>query len=169
MKDRNIILCGFMGSGKTLIGKKLAKKLDREFCDMDRYIENAQGKKVSEIFAQSGEQAFRKIENETVKQISKKKNMIIACGGGTILSEENVKEFNKSGGLIIFLDVPLAALQERLKRDKRRPLLQVPNRREVIEDLHKKRMPRYKKAADVTINAGAPANVVVNRIIKLMD
>ena len=81
-----------------------------------------------------------------------------------MLSQRNVDAFHKHGAKILFLDVPVAALQERLKRDKRRPLLQVPNRRQVIAELYEKRVPLYQAAADVTIDAGAPPLVVAKRI-----
>ena len=107
----NLILCGFMGCGKTSVGRRVAKLMGRRFCDLDQWIEQQAGMTVSQIF-----------------------------------------------------DVPVAALQERLKRDKRRPLLQVPNRRQVIAELYEKRVPLYQAAADVTIDAGAPPLVVAKRI-----
>ncbi len=84
-----------------------------------------------------------------------------------MLREGNVRAFHEQGGVIVFLDAPLAALQERLKNDKRRPLLQVPNRREVIARLHAEREPLYRAAADVTIDAGAPPVTVARRVAKL--
>ena len=81
-----------------------------------------------------------------------------------MLYPANVECFHRLGGTILFLDVPVAALQERLKRDKRLPLLQVPNRRQVIAELYEKRVPLYQAAADVTIDAGAPPLVVAKRI-----
>ena len=84
-----------------------------------------------------------------------------------MLSDANVQAFHGRNGLIVFLDAPLAALQERLKNDKRRPLLQVPDRRRVIRELFEKRIPLYRAAADVTIDAGAPPLTVARRVAKL--
>ena len=151
-----IILCGFMGCGKSTIGRQLAKRLQCEFIDMDAYIEKKAGMTVSEIFAQKGESEFRKLETETSAELMLKENVIVASGGGTVMNEKNVEEFHKGGGVIYFLDVPLSALQERLKNDKKRPLLQKPNRRQVIEELYNARYHKYLSASDVRIDAGAP-------------
>lgn len=159
-----IVLCGFMGSGKTSIGWRLAKILKCEFIDMDKYIEEKENMPVSEIFKTRGESGFRECEKATVRELMEIKEVVIATGGGTVLNEENVKAFHDGGGKIYFLDVPLAALQERLKRDVRRPLLQRPDRREFIEALHKERYPKYKNASDIVIMAGQPANYVAKDI-----
>ena len=167
MTRGNIILSGFMGSGKTTVGRTLARALHMRFIDMDRYIEQKTGMTVSEIFAQYGEAHFRALETETVKELSKEKRNVIATGGGTLMRQENVEAFHAGGGRIYFLDVPLAALQERLKNDKRRPLLQVEDRNAVIERLLAERRPKYLAGADEVVEAGAPIPVVVERICKL--
>lgn len=163
----NIVLSGFMGCGKTTIGRQLASALRMQFVDMDLYIEKKTGRTVKEIFAESGEAYFRALETETVRELSASENYVIATGGGTLMQPVNVAEFHKGGGTIYFLDVPLAALQERLKNDKRRPLLQTPNRNEVIEKLLTERKPKYLASADVVVDAGAPTVVVVRRICAL--
>ena len=163
----NIVLCGFMGSGKTSVGRRLAKLLDREFVDLDQYIEEQTGMTVSQIFAQEGEDGFRRKEAQAVAQVAPGNGRVIASGGGTVLFPQNVELFHQGGSVILYLDVPLAALQERLKNDKRRPLLQKPNRRQVIADLYAKRCPLYRAAADRVIDAGAPAIVVAKRIAAL--
>lgn len=160
----NIVLCGFMGCGKTSIGKKLARKLNMEFCDIDRYIEKQEKMKVQEIFAKRGEPAFRALETGAVRAVAKKRNTVVACGGGTVLNKANSDIFRQCGDTVLFLDVPLAALQERLKNDKKRPLLQVPDRQEVIRNLYNERISSYKKASDMIVPAGAPTVTVVNRI-----
>ena len=143
----NIVLSGFMGCGKSTIGRRLAAALGMKFVDMDRYIEEKAGLKVREIFEQYGEAHFRALETETVRALA--------------------AAFHAGGGTIYFLDVPLAALQERLKNDKRRPLLQVPDRRAVIERLLNERRPQYLASADVVVDAGAPTVVVVRRLCAL--
>lgn len=163
----NIILCGFMGCGKTSVGRRAAELLGRRLCDLDSYIEEKEGMTVSEIFARFGESGFRQRERQAAREAARVPGLIIASGGGTVLSGENVEAFHSAGGVIVFLDAPLAALQERLKNDKRRPLLQVPDRRRVIEELYEKRIPLYRAAADVTIDAGAPPVTVARRVARL--
>ncbi len=160
----NIILCGFMGCGKTSVGKRVAKLLDRQFCDLDHYIEERAGMTVKEIFAEEGEEGFRAREAQAVEEVAARQGLVIASGGGTVLSQKNVDSFHAHGGKILFLDVPVAALQERLKNDKRRPLLQRPDRREFIAQLWEKRCPLYRAAADLVIDGGAPAVVVAKRV-----
>ena len=135
IKSGNIVLSGFMGSGKTTVGRRLAAALDMQFVDMDLYIEKKTGMTVKEIFAEYGELHFRALETETVKELAQSNHFVIATGGGTLMQPQNVEGFHQGGGTIYYLDVPLAALQERLKNDKRRPLLQTPDRRAVIERL----------------------------------
>lgn len=165
--DRNLILCGFMGCGKSSVGRRAAKLLGREFCDLDQYIEQKAGMTVSEIFARFGEEGFRQREAQAVREVAAMPGMVVASGGGTVLKASNVEAFHREGGVIVFLDAPLAALQERLKNDKRRPLLQVPDRRRVIEELHGQRSPLYRAAADVTVDAGAPPGAVARRVAKV--
>lgn len=163
----NIVLSGFMGSGKTTVGRRLAAALHMQFVDMDLYIEEKTGMTVKEIFAQFGEPHFRALETETVKELAKSSHFVIATGGGTLMQPQNIEGFHAGGGVIYYLDVPLAALQERLKNDKRRPLLQTPDRRAVIERLLNERRPKYLASADVIVDAGAPTVVVVERICAL--
>lgn len=161
-----IVLCGFMGCGKSSIGRRLAKLIDYEFVDMDAFIENEENMTVSEIFAQKGECVFRELETEAVIKLMGKENVIIASGGGTVMNPINVEKIHEGGGKIYFLDVPLAALQERLKNDKRRPLLQKPDRRKVVENLFNERYDKYLSASDVRIDAGAPAVWLAKQMAK---
>lgn len=167
----NIVLCGFMGCGKSTVGKRLARLLGRRFCDLDRYIEEKAGMTVSEIFQQYGEEGFRQREAQAVREIAQTGDMVVASGGGTVLFPQNVAAFHESGSVILLLDVPLPVLQERLKNDKKRPLLQKPNRSQVIADLYQKRVPQYRAAADATVRGNAPVWVVARRIaaMKLQD
>lgn len=165
-RSGNIILCGFMGCGKSSVGRRVAKLMDRRFCDLDNYIEEKAGMTVTEIFAKEGEAGFRAREAQAVEEVASQKGMVIASGGGTVLAQRNVDAFHKHGGKILFLDVPVAALQERLKNDKRRPLLQVPDRRKVIAELYEKRCPLYRAAADLVVDGGAPAVVVARRVVE---
>ena len=157
-------MCGFMGCGKTTVGKRAAKLMKRSFCDLDQYIEQKAGMTVSEIFARQGEAGFRKMENDAVQEISQAGDMVVACGGGTVLQPENVDAFHKNGSLILFLDVPLPVLQERLKNDTTRPLLQKPDRNRVITDLYRQRIEKYRRASDMTVHAAAPFWIVAKKV-----
>lgn len=154
-----------MGCGKTTVGKKLAKETGREFYDTDQYLEKKYGMKISQIFEEFGEERFREMEQDVLREVSAKENLIIALGGGAVLREENVKIL-KSGGIIFFLNVPLRVIQMRLKNDKKRPLLQRPDRKQFIEKLYKERIVKYKRAADITINAGFSIRFAVKKIIE---
>lgn len=163
----NIILCGFMGCGKTSIGRKLAQKCGREFIDMDKYIEDKTGMTVTEIFAEKGESGFREIETEACRELSEKDNLIIAAGGGTLTFTKNV-DILKKGGKIVFIDVSYENLCERLKHDTHRPLLQVENRNEVIKELLKKRLPLYRAAASVYVNGNFSSSAVARNILSIV-
>lgn len=162
-----IALCGFMGCGKSTIGKRLARELSLEFCDLDRYIEEQEGRTVTEMFQKFGETGFRARERQAVRELSKREEIVIACGGGTVLFPENVEEFHKNGAKILYLKVPLPFLQERLKNDRKRPLLQRTDRREFIERLYRERCPLYEKAADQVIEARVSKAAVVRKILEL--
>ena len=111
IKSGNIVLSGFMGSGKTTVGRRLAAALDMQFVDMDLYIEKKTGMTVKEIFAEYGELHFRALETETVKELAQSNHFVIATGGGTLMQPQNVEGFHQGGGTIYYLDVPLSALK----------------------------------------------------------
>lgn len=115
IKSGNIVLSGFMGSGKTTVGRRLAAALDMQFVDMDLYIEKKTGMTVKEIFAEYGELHFRALETETVKELAQSNHFVIATGRRHADAAAERRGFHQGGGTIYYLDVPLAALQERLK------------------------------------------------------
>lgn len=163
----SIVLCGFMGCGKTSVGKRAAQLMDRTFCDLDHYIEEKAGMSVSEIFERRGEAVFRKMETEAADEVSGAEGTIIATGGGTVLTPRNVEIFHENGGIIVFLEVPVPVLVERLKNDTQRPLLQKPDRKKVIAELVEKRYPLYRAAADYTVDGSPPPWIVAKRIALL--
>ncbi len=152
MRQKNIILCGFMGCGKSTVGALLAKKNGMSFIDLDSYIEKKQNKTVSEIFEESGEEHFRMLEREAARELSEKRGIILAAGGGTLTFRENVDILHKSG-IIILLDVPVEKIASRLKNDTTRPLLNREDRENAMRELYNKRLPLYRGAADIIINA----------------
>ena len=139
-----------MGCGKSTVGRNLARKTGKRFVDMDAYIEKKTGKKISEIFAERGEDGFRDIEHEVCLELAQKSNLIIASGGGAFTFERNVEAF-KGSDIIVLLDVPLERIRYRLRNDKVRPLLQRPDKNKAMTELYNKRYPLYKAAADVTV------------------
>ena len=165
----NIVLCGFMGCGKPSVGKRLAKEMDRPFVDLDQYIEKQQGMTVREIFNHRGEEGFRELEAQAVRDIAAQGGMVVACGGGTVLFERNVQAFREAGSVILLLDVPLPLLHARLKNDTRRPLLQVEDRDAVIDRLYRQRIGLYRRAADVRVKSTLPPWVMARRIAAMAE
>lgn len=157
MKD-NIALIGFMGSGKTTIGKILAKYLDMKFIDIDKMISAREKKSIPEIFEEKGEQYFRKLEREIVLEESLNNNIVIATGGGVIIDNENIKNL-KETSFIVYLDCTIECIYERVKNSKNRPLLNVENMFETIQELHKKRELLYKISCDISIKIDENSNM----------
>lgn len=147
----NIVLCGFMGCGKSTVGKTIAKKTSKKFLDMDSYIEEKAEMKISEIFEKFGEDKFRDMEHEACKELSEMKGLIIASGGGAFTFERNVEVF-KGKDTIVLLNVPLETIKYRLRNDKTRPLLQRPDKDKAMEELYNKRFPLYENAADIIVS-----------------
>jgi len=153
MKQNNIILIGFMGCGKTSVGIKLSYRLKHTFLDTDKQIERKHGKSISEIFAVDGENAFRQMETDFLKELLRKTGssiQIFSTGGGTPIKEEN-RELLKQLGTVIYLKVSPDVVYERLKEDTTRPLLQTQNPKARIEELLFAREDAYEAAADIII------------------
>ncbi len=139
---KNIIITGFMGTGKSAVAQQLASKLKMEFIDMDRIIEEDQGMSIPDIFARYGENYFRQQENKLVKELIRKENMVIATGGGTLLSSDNVEILDQKGEIIcLYADSKI--LYNRVKRKNNRPLLKVENVLSEINRLLEKRKKIY--------------------------
>ena len=147
-KKRNVVLIGFMGSGKTSIGMKYARAFSYEFLDSDAQIEEEQQKTINDIFAEQGETAFRTMETELLQRLLEKQEpFVLGTGGGMPLREENAAML-KQIGLVIFLKVGQEELITRLQNDTTRPLLVASDIRERVETLYAKRLPLYEAAAD---------------------
>ena len=133
MSNNNIFLIGYMGSGKTTMGKYLAKELKMGFVDLDLLIEQGEGESITEIFSKIGEKEFRILEREYLKNIIKNKNTIISLGGGTPCYLDNMKLI-KSSGYTVYLKVPAFILQQRLEKEvENRPMLFGMNPPEMLE------------------------------------
>lgn len=164
---RNIVLVGFMGAGKTTTGRVLAQKLNRRFIDLDREIEGSCGMAVSEIFRVHGEAFFRERERLTIRDLLPRDNTVIATGGGAVLLPENVANLKKHGKMIC-LAANTETIINRLGTDKSRPLLNAPNREELIGRLLQERAQRY-QLADLTVDTNRlTPDEVADRIIAFM-
>ncbi|MCK5529458.1 MAG: shikimate kinase [Kiritimatiellae bacterium] len=119
----NIVLIGFMGTGKTSSGKKVAELLGMTFIDMDHLIEERENRKISDIFETDGEPFFRQLEFDLAKELSNQDNLVIATGGGIVLNQENINNF-KSSGIVICLSADPQIILERVAKETHRPLLE---------------------------------------------
>lgn len=164
----NIVLCGFMGCGKSTVGKNIARKTGKQFLDMDTYIEEKAGMSVSEIFEKYGESGFRDMEHEACKELSEKSGYIIASGGGAFTFSRNAEVF-KGKDTIVLLDVPLDVIKFRLRNDKTRPLLQKPDKDKVMQALYEKRLPLYTSAADIVVSGKNTPMKTAFAVIEAVD
>jgi shikimate kinase len=162
----NIALIGFMATGKTAVGELLAKKLRKEFVELDNVIAETAGKSIPEVFRQDGEIRFRELEIEAVRDVASKKNTVIACGGGIVLNKINIDRLKKES-VIICLTASLPVVLKRSLHDKdNRPLLNVADREKQIKELFDFRRPFYNRAADIIVNTSRlNIKAVVDKII----
>lgn len=144
LKGVNLYLVGMMGAGKSTTGRALAQQLGYSFIDTDDLITQLTGQTISDIFAQSGEAHFRQIESQVLSEVAAYTKLVVATGGGIILSPKNWSYLRH--GLVIWLDVTPEHLWQRLKTDQSRPLLQAPDPKQVLENLLNQRRPFYRQA-----------------------
>ena len=163
----NIALIGFMGVGKTEVGKVLAEKLRRKFVELDSLIEQKAGKSIPDIFQQDGEAAFRKLEIEVTKEVSKDKNLVMACGGGIVLNKINIDRLRENARMVYLTASPGVILKRVANEEGQRPLLEVDSPALTIRELLEFRKPFYDRAADITINTSKlDIDAVAEQIIK---
>ena len=162
----NIFLIGPMGAGKSTIGRHLAERLKKEFWDCDLEIEHRTGVNIPVIFDIEGEAGFRKRETSMIEELTRKSNIVLATGGGVILSEENRKML-RSRGTVVYLRAALDTLVKRTHRDRNRPLLQGVDNRERLEALMEEREPLYTQEADLIVDTdNRPPSAVAQEIAK---
>ena len=164
---KNIVLTGFMGTGKSEVSKELSKVLGWKVIDVDTEIEKSQRIKITGIFKQFGEQGFRDLETEMIKKLSKNKNVIISTGGGAVLRQENMDALRENGVIICLTAAPETILK-RTSNNNDRPLLQVEEPLKKIRELLEFRMPYYEKA-DIMIDTENKTPLeIAEEIIKLV-
>jgi len=163
----SIALIGFMGTGKTAVGKALAEKLGKEFVELDSLIEQKEGKTIPQIFQQDGEIAFREREIEIAREVSGKKNAVIACGGGIVLNKINI-DLLRQECVIVYLTASPGVILKRTGGDEsERPLLKAPDKVSHIKELLKLRQPFYERAADIKVSTSRlDINAVAEQIIE---
>ena len=161
-----IFLCGFMGCGKSTVGKALAKKLHTSFFDLDDYIVKKEGRTIPTIFEESGEPYFRQAEADSIGEISKQGG-IIATGGGAMLNPKTA-EFAHGCGTVIFLDVPFEICYKRIKGDTNRPLVMNNTKKQLFE-LYNKRKIVYGENSCNTITANGSVEKIVDKIIEIVN
>lgn len=157
----NLVLCGFMGSGKTTVGAQLAKLTGRSFVDLDRLIEQNAGLTVPDIFRSKRRSGISAAGKGCCNNMQPKSDLVVATGGGTLIDPASTAVLRENG-VIILLDAGLNVIRERLKYDHSRPLLAGPNGNEAMERLYKERIPIYRNAADFII----PAEEHAERVAK---
>jgi shikimate kinase len=158
----NVFLVGPMGSGKSTIGRQLAELLHKQFRDCDHEIEAHTGAAVPLIFEIEGEQGFRRRESAMLDELTNQHDVVLATGGGAVLSEQN-RELLRSRGRVVYLHAPIEILLHRTQRDRNRPLLQNTDRRAKFEEIMALREPLYRATADVVVNTSDRSPVAVAR------
>ena len=161
---RHIVLCGFMGSGKTTIGRKLARVTGLDFVDADLYLEEKEGMKISDIFAQKGEAYFRDRETAYIRELSQRDGIVLSLGGGAVLRPENVAAV-KETGLLIHLDTPFYRILKNLSYSNSRPLLNRPDKQAETRRLYNARKAIYHRVSDTSVRS-PKLSEVLDKVVK---
>ena len=161
---KNIVLTGFMGTGKSSVGRRLAGRLNRRFLDMDTEIEKREGKTASRVFEEDGEAYFRERERELVIELAQSSDLVISTGGGVLMDSRNLDDFQRSG-VVICLSTDVDTILNRVSRDSKRPLLQCEDPRARIVEMLEARLPVYRMVPIQVDTTGASHDEVCDRII----
>lgn len=166
--DGNIYLVGFMATGKTSVGKELAKKKKWQFLDLDDLIELREKRQISDIFAKEGEPYFRRVEKATLKEVAKQKKFVVACGGGVMIDPENIRMMRETGK-IICLTATVDTILKRASAFSHRPLLNVAHPRKQIEVLFQLRAPFYAQADKTVDTSKITIREATRKVVKLLS
>ena len=164
---KNIVLVGFMGTGKNAVGKMLARRLGIDYIDTDDLIEKDQGMKIKDIFEKKGEPYFREVEKKIIKGVCQKQDQVIAAGGGAVIFDENMENFKKSG-IIVCLTARPEVIYQRTKKTCLRPLLNVEDPLRKIRELLKEREPFYAKADFFVDTSDLTVEKITDKIIEFL-
>ena len=166
----NLVLIGFMGAGKSTVARCLKEQLGMEIVEMDQEIERQQSLSIPEIFERYGEEYFRNLETKLLIEMQKKSGVILSCGGGVVMREENVREMKKNGYVVLLTANP-QTIYERVKENDNRPLLKGRKNVEYIAQLMETRREKYEAAADLVLPTDGKKvpQICEELIIKLME
>ena len=163
-----VVLIGFMGSGKSSVGRELARRFDAPFVDVDEWIETSAGCRIRDLFAREGEAAFRDREKAALREVLAVKGRVVATGGGAFSDEEN-RVLLRSYAPVVYLDTAVETILDRLAGDRGRPLLRGGDREEVVRALLSRRDPGY-RTADVTVRTdGRTVEEVAVQVARWID
>ena len=165
----NIFLVGLMGSGKTTIGRALAKRLNMQFVDAEHGIESLTGASFTLIVEIEGEASFRQRDADVIRDLTQQQGLVLATGGGAILNEESRRRLREHG-TVVYLRASVSSLLQRTSHDRNRPLLQTADPRARIEALMQERAPLYEEVAHITVETGRPnVQTVVQTILSQLE
>ena len=160
----SVYLCGFMGCGKSHIGRMTAKRLGMKFIDLDRYIVNAEGLTIPEIFDKFGEPHFRALEAKYIRELAK--GCVVATGGGALINDETAK-YARENGISVYINTDFEMCYQRISGDKNRPLV-VKNTKEQLRELYETRSKIYKRNSTFMVNGNARDRIIADEIAKLV-
>jgi shikimate kinase len=163
-----VVLVGFMGSGKTSVGRKLARKVRAEFVDVDERIERAAGKRIRDIFSAEGEPAFREREKAALREALSVPGRVVATGGGAFLDEGN-RALLSVYAPVVYLEARAETLLARLPGKSDRPLLRGDDRGRIVRDLLARRLPGYRKADHTVVTDGLTVEEVADRVVEWLS
>ena len=161
----SVYLCGFMGCGKSHVGKILAKQLSMDFTDLDKYIVNAEKMTIPEIFDKFGEAHFRALEAKYIRRLGE--GCVVATGGGALINDETAK-YARECGISVYINTSFEICYRRIKDDRNRPLV-VNNTAEQLEELYRRRAEIYRKNSTFMVNGNAADTTIVAEIAKLVS
>lgn len=164
--DKHIILVGLMGSGKSTVGKLLARQMHLPFHDSDQEIVRRTGVTIPMIFEVEGEAGFRRREEQVLAELLQRERQVLATGGGIVLSEVN-RALIREHGTVLYLRATVEELWQRTRHDKNRPLLQVDDPRQRLQQLFTDRDPLYREVADITVDTGRQSvQTLVHQLVR---
>ncbi len=164
----NIVLVGFMGTGKTSVGEQLSSRLGMHYVDTDDVVEQMSGRSISDIFAEDGEPAFRQLESEAVQKVSKLNNHVISTGGGVVLKKSNIVTL-KQTGTVFCLTATAEEIYRRVGHETHRPLLQTPDALAKIRTMLTERAPYYAEADYMVETTGRSFEEIIAHIREILD
>lgn len=160
----SVYLCGFMGCGKSHIGRMTAKRLEMKFIDLDRYIVNAEGLTIPEIFDKFGEPHFRALEAKYIRELAQ--GCVVATGGGALINDETAR-YARENGVSVYINTDFELCYQRINGDKNRPLV-VKNTKEQLRELYETRSVIYKRNSTFMVNGNARDRIIADEVAKLV-